>query len=162
MLHSYSQRQTSKLSGFTFRGSATTTISGLWIHISHWVLFGHCLAVLVAQWGMPCLFSKGIQQINSEQSCLEVTWIHTHCVMPTRSLSACCFHIYEKKIPRNHQMDGSTTMFRKAGKRGNRAAPQAKMKIPRNTSRDRITKAEISNKKKKSERLFYLSPSRLV
>lgn len=67
MLHSYSQRETSKLSGFTFRGSATTTISGLWIHISHWVLFGHCLAVLVAQWGMPCLFSKGIQQITQNK-----------------------------------------------------------------------------------------------
>ena len=51
-------------------------------------------------------------------------------------------------------MDGSTTMFRKAGKRGNRAAPQAKMKIPRNTSRDRITKAEISNKKKNQKDYF--------
>ena len=51
-------------------------------------------------------------------------------------------------------MDGSTTMFRKAGKRGNRAAPQAKMKIPRNTSRDRITKAEISNKKKKIRKII--------
>jgi hypothetical protein len=37
--------------------------------------------------------------------------------MPKRSLSACCFHRYEKKIPRAYQMDGSITMFRKAGRR---------------------------------------------
>lgn len=59
-------------------------------------------------------------------------------------------------------MDGSTTMFRKEGEVKEQGSTQAKMKIPRNTPINQITKTIISDKKKNKIRKLILFKSQEI
>lgn len=135
----------------------------LWALNTHFTLVSvwpHCLAVLLAQWGMPRLFSKEFNKLT--QNKVAWTWHRfTHTVSCQRSLSACCFHIYEKKIPGTTRwMEVQLCLEKQAGERMRQHhRPRWKsLEIPQLT---RSRKQKFVIKKKNIRKIILFKSSRL-